>query len=369
MKKILLGTTAIIGAVSFASVAAADAPRVTVGGFIDFQAASVDDDAAAALERDYGFRNDTEIHFNVDGKTDSGLGYGAVIEMEADATDDTTASGTNSDRTYVYVDGGWGRFELGSNSDSASALKVDASTVARATGGIDGDWFRFAAAPAGAYIVRPDLPTQHGGTTTPGETENAAKVNYYTPSMSGFQLGVSFTPDTDAKGQSVSAAGFGGGLGSDYEDVLSGGVHYSGQWDQVGIALSATGETGDDTFGGEDLDAWALGASANFAGFSFAGSWSEIDGSAFGAGSDGEVYTLGGAYDFGAFGVSATWLDSEVDFGGVSDEFQNFSVGADYSMAPGLTPYAEVNFFEYDGAAVGADNEGTIFIVGTQLAF
>lgn len=364
MKKLLLGTTAILGAVSFATVAAADAPRVTVGGFIDFQAVNVDDDLATG-SNDTGFRNDTEIHFSVDGKTDAGLGYGAVIELEADATNDTTDSGENADRTYVYLDGNWGRFELGTNTDAATALKVDASTIARATGGIDGDWFRFVTAGTGSYIVRPDLPVSHGGTTTPGETENAGKITYYSPSFSGLQLGLSYAPDSEARGQDTfGTTRTAAGLGADYEDVISGGLTYNRQFDQVALGLSATGEMADSTLvGGEDLEAYALGASIGVAGFNFAGSWGDVETNV----GEGDFWTLGAAYDFGAFGASVSYLESEMDVTGGSNDFENLTFGIDYAVAPGMTPYAEVSMFDYSG--VVDSNDGTVFIVGTQLAF
>lgn len=369
MKKLLLGTTAILGVAGFASAALADAPRVTVGGFIDFQAAYSDQDVNAAGDKDYGFRNDTEVHFSVDGKTDAGLGYGAVIELEADISDDTTGSGSNADRTYVYLDGNWGRFELGGNSDVNSALKVDASSIARATGGIDGDWFRFVNVPgavAGAFIVRPDLATQHGGETTPGLTENAAKINYYSPNWAGFQLGVSFTPSVDplAKGQNTAITTpilFGA------EDVFAIGATYNRQFDKVALGLSATSEFGDGVGAlSNDVESYALGANVGFAGFNLAGSWGNVEG----LGLDGDYWTAGLAYDFKGFGTSVTYLDSSNDVaGGGSNDFQNLTFGVDYAVAPGLTPYAELSFAEYDGVAAVGDNDATVFIVGTQLAF
>lgn len=363
MKKLLLATTAVLGAVSFASVALADAPRVTVGGFIDFQGGYVDEDTNALNNKDYGFRNDTEIHFSVDGKTDRGLGYGAVIELEADINGDTTGSGTEADRTFVYLSGDhWGRFELGANTDASTALKVDASSIARATGGIDGDWFRYAAAPAAAgFIVRPDLASQHGGTQTPGLTENANKVTYYSPDLSGFQLGVSYTPDTAAKGQAFTSVP----LAGTFEDTWSGGASYARQFDGWNLGVSATGEWGHvSNFGDGDNRGWALGANVGVAGFNFAGSWGDQEV----GGVDGDFWTLGGAYDFGAFGASVTYLSSSVDGAGGDNDFDNLVFGVDYALAPGLTPYAEVSLFDYNGAGA-LDNDGTIFLVGTQLAF
>ncbi len=131
MKKFLLGTSALIGAVAFAGAAFAEAPKVTVGGTADFQV-GIESDDQDTNQRSQAFRNDTEISFKVDGKTDSGLGYGGEIVLEADVTDDSDSQGTNAAKTFVYLDGMWGRVEMGSNVGPTNTLKVDASSIARA---------------------------------------------------------------------------------------------------------------------------------------------------------------------------------------------------------------------------------------------
>ena len=136
MKKVLLGTSALIAAAAmFAGAASAQTPKVTIGGFADFQAGFTSDDLDQN-QRGHGFRNDTEISVRVDGKSDAGLGYGAVIDLEADVTDDSDNQGDNASRTYVYLDGLWGRFELGSNQGAGETMRVDASSIAAATGGV-----------------------------------------------------------------------------------------------------------------------------------------------------------------------------------------------------------------------------------------
>ena len=50
MKKILLGTSALIGASLIASVALADDPKVTVGGFSTFEAAFTKSDNDQGLQ-------------------------------------------------------------------------------------------------------------------------------------------------------------------------------------------------------------------------------------------------------------------------------------------------------------------------------
>lgn len=386
MKKILLATTGLVGAALVASAASADShttPKVTIGGFIDFQAGFLSDDLDAG-ERSHGFRNDTEISFQIDGKSASGLGYGAVIDLEADVSGDQTGDtnaagraqnandeGVNAARTYIYLEDSWGRFELGSNEGVANTMAVDADDIAAGTGGINGDWLFFAnqSQSAGAFITRAANVTEHGDGTILGDEsfDNANKITYYTPSFSGFQAGVSYSPDGTDRGQLSSLTSSDASFG----EVLEVAATYSANWDEVSLDLGGTYQSGEADAGvGEDLDAYTVGAIVGFAGFELAGSYGDWGDSFSANGNDSEYYSLGLAYDAGAFGVSATYLESEVELAAGENDFENLVIGADYALAPGLTPYAEVSFFEFDGANGGAeDNEGTVVLIGTQLAF
>ncbi len=371
MKQLLLGTTALFGAAFIAGSAMAEAPRVSVGGFIDFQAGMVDEDLDTNRS-DYEFRNDTEIHFSIDGKSDNGLGYGAVIELEADVTGDPDGEGLNSDRTFIYLEGGWGRFELGANQGVTRTMSVDAATFARATGGVDGDFYHFInpATFAPGFIVRPDLLLDHGSPTTgqSGLTEDQNKVVYYSPRFNGFQFGAHFIPDTGDVGN--PGLGFSGSNNAGQaENVFGAGLNYSGQFDNVGIVVSAVGETGSaEAAGQDDYQAYDLGLNLSYMGFTVGGSWGDFEDAfaAPGASFDANYWTLGAGYDFGAFGASVTYLDSEL----ANNDFQNISVGLDYMLAPGLVPYIEASFFEFDQAGTGGiENDGTVVLLGTELSF
>jgi hypothetical protein len=362
MKKLLM-TTAAIALV--AGAAQAQDPKVMVGGVIDFQAGLVNEDNDAG-KRDHGFRNDTEIFFTVEGRADNGLGYGAVINLEADVSADANNEGVNASQTFVYLDGNFGRFELGSTEGSAEALAVEADSIARATGGINGDWVFFTAPTGGAFITRAALPAEHGSLFAYGDETNfnATKASYYSPRFSGLQVGVSFTPDLEERGQTVNRAENG------FSDVIEAGVNYEGQFDNVGVNAAVTGLTGSsDITGVEDLEAWNAGVALSISGFSLAGSYGDWGDSGNASGVDSDYYTLGAAYDFGPFGASITWLDSTVESGAGDNDFSNLSIGADYALAPGLTPYAEVSFFEAESATAALENDGNIFIIGTELAF
>ena len=388
MKKILLASSAL--AVAFAASAHADTPKITVGGFTDWQVGVMSDDQDAN-QRSHAFYNDTEINFNIDGKADNGLGYGAVIVLEADVTNDADAQGTNAAQTYIYLDGSWGRVEMGSTIGASGNMKVDAATIARATGGVDGDWYRYAnnavltagGAGAATYLVTPDLPLAYGiqaGGFGAENQENTNKISYYTPVWNGFQAGVSYAPNDADRGQVIARADNRVGTANDgltfsrAENIFYGGLSYEGAWEQVGIALAGTFERGDaETAGAADLFAWNVGANLTYMGFSFAGSYGDWDDSlSNGVNNDESHYwTLGAAYEFGPYGVSVTYLDSTMERGAANteNEFNILSVGADYQLAPGLTPYAEINFYDADANGTAADNDGHVFILGTQLNF
>jgi len=243
MKKILLGTTGLVGAALIATAASAETPKVTLGGFSDFRAGWTNDDKDAGL-RSTAFREENTVTVKVDGKTDAGLGYGAQIDLQADISGDVNNKGTNSTRTFTYLSGNWGRAELGGNKSAASTMRVDASTLAVATGGINGGWTDFtnSVPTTGAgYITTAGLPSEHGSVMAFGDqsTFNANKVTYYTPKLMGFQAGVSYTPENNGRGQTIARnKAVAGVLGNVYDL----GLTYENQFSGVKVSASATGE-------------------------------------------------------------------------------------------------------------------------------
>lgn len=379
MKKILLATTTLVGAVSlFAGAALADTPKVTIGGTADFQAGFVGEDQDTNL-RSGAFRNETELNVKVDAKTDGGLGYGAQVDLMVSGNADQDNNVDAINHSWVYLDGAWGRLEGGSTYGVTSTMKVDASSIARATGGIDGDWNYFMSQTSGRVIATPDLMLDHGNTVGTGgnqfgdESQEAInKVNYYTPRFAGFQAGISYLFDSTGadRGIVLSRAD---NTTNEAENIILGGLTWEGKFDQVGINLAATGEWGNAEVNTQnDLRTWNIGGKFTYMGFSLAGSYGDMGDSLqtkTTAGDGADYWTVGGSYETGPFGLSVTYLDSEVDLGTTHNDFSNISVGADYKLAPGLTPYAEVSFVDLDPTGTANDNDATVFILGSQLSF
>ncbi|MBI1347064.1 porin [bacterium] len=417
MKQILLATTTLIGAVGlFAGAALAETPKVTIGGYENFEIGYVSDDMDAAAtaaqagssQRESAFRNDTQVDFKIDGKSESGLSYGGEIDLLADVTSDSFGRGVNASKTYMFLSGDkWGRVEMGSEVGASGTMKVDAGTIARATGGINGDWSYFANA-GDQFLAGASLPLGYGNLNPAGTTnftgdhteENINKITYYTPRWSGFQVGVSVSPDETNRGQGsvTSLAGGTAPAGVNRTDtnagfsdnIWSGGINYDGKVGDVGVSVAATGEWGNAQVAGyEDLKAWNVGGKLAYMGWSIAGSYGDWgDSNTLSAdNADGTWYwDLGLAYEHGPFGVSLTYLHSEFDCGLATaaagttfncsaagkNDFDNFVAGADYKLAPGFTPYVEVSWYDQDSANLAApslDNKGVLGIVGTQLNF
>ena len=440
MKKILLATTALT---AFAAGAAlAEGPAVSVGGYIDTQVGIADQKAQYSKQStnsnvrlhdtsDEHVRTDSRVDVKVKGQADNGLGYGGVVTVVAEqsaAKADDGSDNMSAEKTFVFVESGLGRVELGSNNGASQTLKVDASKIARATGGINGDFYKFVnlggTNTTGAstmtrkkFIVTPDLPTValpgsrtrtfEGSTAAAGReelaTEYANKITYYSPRISGVQVGASYIPNLGERGNSngfkgdyVKAAATGNGPSTTDELAQYGrnawtiGLNYEGEFQGVGVKASAVTEQGGktqkvthaDTTAYDDIKAYELGLNLNYAGFTVGGSWATIQelGRVAIADDSARFWTAGAGYEFGPFAASVTYLNSSAendvesavagDQTTIRNKFRNVSVGADYKLAPGLVPYVEVSFFDTnDGDAATTDNDGSVVLLGTQLTF
>ena len=116
-------------------------------------------------------------------------------------------------RTYAYLEHNkWGRFEIGTKKGVSKTMKIDADTIAVATGGTDGGWPRYLDVnaykepDAGTKIVDKNNFTRgakllFNDNDPNSNSEASRKMTYYTPKFNnGMQVGVSYVPDTNHRG-------------------------------------------------------------------------------------------------------------------------------------------------------------------------
>lgn len=373
MRKILLGTTAVVGAAllapgAFAQPAATQVPAgggaptagqaplvpsgagtggvavqptpsiagaggltVRLGGYFAFTGGYVQDDWDRARSRNSAlpntnaqarartdFRNDMELNVFIDGRASNGMTYGAVLEFQMDNAVTTAGDGTTVtfDEMYGFITmPNLGTIRFGQEDSAASLLQVRAPASA-ALGG-DAEWDEFIVqtglADGSPYII-----------SGINDGSDATKIIYLSPQFAGFDFGISYAPNS-FEGERTNIEG----------NTTTAQRDQTGLQNEVSVALRYRG-----TFG-------AVGVQAGVGAM-----WAEppklnASGTAFGAignprAQSVNAYTVGAAitaYGFG-FGAEYTWgqyRGASVGRTAVNagvDASSHYIIGATYTMGP-----------------------------------
>src|SRR5690349_3408345 len=120
MKKVLLGTTALIaGGLAAVPAMAADPIKIGVGGYMQmyFNAGHYGGTGTGATAVDYrtpNFKYEGEIWFIGQTKLDNGTTVGVRFELEGWAQGgQTSGSQDTMDEEYIFAFGDWGRIDFG----------------------------------------------------------------------------------------------------------------------------------------------------------------------------------------------------------------------------------------------------------------
>lgn len=375
MKKTLLGTTALVSAGLVAGPALASDPlTVTVSGSVVTGFYFVDMDTVAGVDAD-----DTKVAVvarNVDivasGTLDNGLVAGAALKVQLD--NDEAATGTSNatfSEVYAFLEGGFGRVELGAT--DGAAFKMHYSSP----------WF-----VPGNGVDSPNIYNMNnGGASFSSSTstfsliaEDSNKISYFTPRLAGFQLGASFTPDAGVN--DPTANGFGlSPTNSATEDVTEIALNYAGEFGGVSLGADVYYVTGESAAPAptDDPEEMGVGASLGWGGFTLGGAYKQsenitpttqgntIAGVTLGAETD--AWTVGLAYGAGPWTVGAAYFDSQSETAtGVNAGENSFiQVGGGYSLGAGVDVGLDIQFIE-DKAAGAATQSVDSTSAGVVLA-
>ncbi len=415
--------------------------------------------------------NDAQIFLKAGFKRPNDDKYGVIAKFEYNINTDGRRENPNLDQAFIFSENFFGKFEFGNNTSVNQKMKYGPSRFVRGAGGINGKYLENINLPMLAdsaqssspicngtvgsascsnvklprFILLAQSPIGHGGYAKSfyrrgadnnyalGDNdysafsrsqfralkddsfegvEDATKINYYSPRLAGFQLGLSYAPDSANNGFTANTA-----RDVDLiriENIFSFGLNYVQNFDNLGLAIALTGEKGktnnSKSSAGtqrEDLAAYDISATLDYFGFSFGasyGSWGKSlqpksgiyscdydvsqnlssqncrsDEKGF---SNPYYYTAGIAYEFGPIGASFTGLRSEFQ----RNIYQSVSLGFDYKLTKSLMPYFEVTKFAFKSNQPKAadisnqdaiasnqrqikDNQGYVFLAGILLSF
>jgi len=189
MKRVLLGSSALIGAGLLSSPALAEEGiKLAVGGYFKTAYMVVldeDGEGERGNERNTdGFFSDAEIFFTGSTVLDNGLEVGARVELEGET------DGDQVDEAWIFFSGGFGEVRIGSEDEAlANACIVP-----------PGGTGNFSAFSPNQWGANDDNGNSNGGVSFLGglnsntvcdgvdDVSDAQKIVYITPNFAGFQL-------------------------------------------------------------------------------------------------------------------------------------------------------------------------------------
>lgn len=368
MKKLLLGSTALVaGGLLAAPAMAADPIKIGVGGYYQFfaLAGSIEGtyapDGSSVQYKGLQFIQEGEIHFIGQSKLDNGTTVGLTVELEG-WNPPSTASSTLStgsvrqiDEAFLFAFGDWGRLEVGSRDQASYRMYYGAPSALLGFG-----FFQHNTSFAWVSAAMAANPAQGAATffTIGGQFQDVNRINYFTPRFYGLQIGVGYAPKINIAPNGVLANGLGGpgpttaaagvcGFNdattatncptndNSWQDVFDIGANYLNKFGDVTVALFGSwmyasfvpsfnlNANNASMITGSNYAAWkqwVVGAQFGYAGFTVGGSIgydnNGLGGNYYtGADSDSRKYAASIMYETGPWQASIGWGGVRTDNG------------------------------------------------------
>ncbi len=356
MKNRLLAGTALVaaGMLVAPAVQAEEPIQLSVGGFMEqyfgYGSSDIDD-------RDhFDQKSDSEIIFSGSTTLDNGIQFGVNVQLEGNT------SGDQIDESYAFIEGDFGRVLLGSENTAGYLMSVGAPNVGIGiNSGDQGDW----------VPVESDANFAARGTLGATSLENAVvndvnRLTYFTPRFSGFQGGISYTPDAEEDDNSQPSEN------AEYHDGVDVGINFVES--VAGIDVEAFGRYGtasNDAPGGDDPEVFGAGITLGYAGFTVGGSYGQQE---EGGENEGQAWDVGASYATGPWGVSLSYFIGEAEGSAASgdEEVQTVEAAASYALGPGIKLIGSVGYNDFDDDETGAaddSNDGYWVVTGIKLSF
>jgi predicted porin len=377
MKKILYGTSALVaaGLLSSSPVLAADPISLSLGGNIAVAFGWVNEDSAVGQpgfnDRDHAFAQSSEVHFNGNTTLDNGVKVTVSFELEGESQAD------NIDENWLrFSSDAWGTIELGGRDGAASKMVTLGPMV---------DFNHIVGVAEFTYINfgTNDIQFIAGA----GRGSDSYKISYYTPDISGLQIGISYEPEPGIDGQGPTNAvtpdtATAAATGATSENVEL-GIRYKNTFGDVaftGSFLYANGSQEGTAAAGEFLDdntSWNIGVNFSFGAMAIGGSYDakETNSSVRATREvDNTSYRVAASYMTGAWVLGIGYgnrVQGDETVAGGADEATVWGLTAKRSLGAGVTVSLGLRVWDIsdDDGAAAATNDATNVFVATRVGF
>lgn len=391
MKKLLYGTTAIVGVGALAAGNAAHAQeegvQIGVTGWIDTYYGFADVDEVGTQDFSHAVGEQTgQVNFVGETTLDNGVTVGARFEIES--------FGHPADEQLVFFEGNFGEISLGLRNSAGYSMHLAGPHFAAGPVALNTGWQTFFIPPPANQQVNFRTPS----TGTYLDTHNDANtIAWFSPRVAGFQFGASYTPDLSGSGavSSTNQAAFFGNFDTEtvWHDAWSVGLSYVQSFDAVEFGISGgfnQSQAPDSaTIAKDSKNQYLTGGYVSFGGFTVGASFSREDSS---AATEGHAINAAASYSTGPWTLTAEGIVSEVEgasahankgFGASeratvnvpsgadngNDKYHGISVGAGYTMGPGILLAADVMYLNWDEENTSQDQDGWAAVLGTTVSF
>jgi predicted porin len=375
VKNKFLGTTALVAvsamgamAISAGPAQGADKIKLGVGGYFNAYLVYAEQDDGpgqpGANLRKHKISREAEIHFKGKTTLDNGLIFGVDVQLEAETCFDQI------DESYIYIQGSFGKLEIGSNDPVTDSMYVGTPQPIPGIGVATPDQL-FSALGNG-------VRTPASVTSISGDSE---KLTYFMPRLSGFQLGISYTPENCEEAIGLCTGTYAGMQStidvSQQSEVVEVAANYFGKFSGVEVGLYAGIANANleraAAANGDDQEQWGLGLELSYRGFYFGADYREDNQRTTGPNTDRTDYSFGLTYATGqwTYGAAYAYGEAEAGAGLGVDETDGYQVGLSYTLGPGIVLTGGITYWDVQDNlnAVGVVNSATEFVVGTLLSF
>lgn len=350
----------------------------------------------------------SDLYFTAQGQSEGGFTYKYRMNINAVPF----ANDTAIDRNFIeFGSDCMGTLQVGGVSGVDDTMTKGGFSLIGGAAGIDGTF-------GGAYNMSSGV---NSGVHLQGYTKRANKISYATPTFSGFQGGISFTPNTSNLGRKrnydspnvVNANDSGIYANKDYAAFglanTAASLTYSNTWQDWSLQLSAIGITERSRLKAQkqhvkvrNLKTWQVSSTVGYKDFRVATSYFDngksrlpydanqvldttknLTTTDLNEGNAGKAWDVAGQYTMGAYQFAVGYFETLRKINAQSKaRSQILTLTADFNALPGLKFFAEADFAKSGNTqaaiaqsnAMKADsgcgrNSGNIFVVGTKVSF
>jgi len=402
----LLASTALVGTMLGPQAARAASGSIAVGGYFQgYFVTNSDQDGIVNGQQQpgYGMRNyaifrRSRIEFTALAELDNGLKAGFTIALRGEAHSTDQVEGA-----FGHFTGNFGRVEIGKTYSAPYKMFYGAPTPIPGLGANSPNMMT-ALLPGGNFASSPVSYINFG----PGFLyDRMEKVSYFTPRMSGFQFGASYTPNDCVIGvlpagnpNQAYYCGIGNGLAradvpAAQQDIVEIGVNYVQDYGN-GTTLGAYVGGGYSKLAAQQYvnnsmrnqSQIGLGATVTWAGWTLGADYRlnnlgnkyggiDTTGAGVNLPKTQHDWQVGLTYGFGAWVLGFQYHDTiaqvqtPANTRAGDDRFRMISIGGTYTLGPGIQLAGGVQGFRATSYNGQPDNEnrGWNVVLGTSLTF